>query len=147
MTDPEPCCALSSAGDDAGEVARANLALRQSISATVRAGRAHLEVSQRELAERAGLSQPVIARLESDAGDPKLSTVITVLSAVGARLTIPYPAAPTRMRGEYARDEAGRRLPAHLRPYRLRAPHSWWPGVTQILMWRHEPKWSYRRRR
>ncbi|MDP9220860.1 MAG: helix-turn-helix domain-containing protein [Actinomycetota bacterium] len=116
------------------------------ISATIRAGRAELRVSQRELADLTGLSQSVIARLEAGTSDPRLSCLVAVLTTVGARLSLPDRATPTRMAGVYARDEAGRRLPAHLGPYRLREPHSWWSGITDIRRWPFEPKWSYRRR-
>jgi transcriptional regulator with XRE-family HTH domain len=121
-------------------------ALTCAISATIRAGRAELRVSQRELAGLTGLSQSVIARLEAGTSDPRLSCLVAVLTTVGARLSLPDRATPTRMAGEYARDEAGRRLPAHLGPYRLRESHSWWSGIMDIRRWPFEPKWSYRRR-
>ncbi|MFL6099627.1 MAG: helix-turn-helix transcriptional regulator [Actinomycetales bacterium] len=120
-------------------------ALLMAIGSTLRSHRAQLGLSQRALAERASLPQSAIARLESGSYDPRLSWVVTALGSVGARLLVPGAAEPTRMAGEYARDEAGRRLPAHLEPYRLSEPHSWWPGQTQILMWRNQPRWSYRR--
>jgi transcriptional regulator with XRE-family HTH domain len=120
--------------------------LKSAISATVRAGRARLELSQRELAERAGLPHSTVARLEDRSNDPRLSWIVAALAAVDASLNLPDAAQPLRMHGEYARDEAGRRLPAHLSPYRLDLPHTWWPGVTDILMWPYGPKWSYRRR-
>jgi DNA-binding XRE family transcriptional regulator len=119
--------------------------LRQAIAATLRAHRAQLGLSQRALAERAGLPQSTLARLETGTYDPRLSWIVAALGSVGARLVLPDAAEPTRMAGEYARDEAGRRLPAHLQPYRLSEPHSWWPGQTRILMWPKTPKWSYRR--
>jgi DNA-binding XRE family transcriptional regulator len=121
-------------------------ALATAISATLRAGRARLELSQRELAQRAGLTQAAIARLERGDYDPRLSWVLAALDAVGAGLELPQPEQRWRRDGEYVRDNAGRRLPAHLGPYRLRSPHSWWPGQTQILLWSNTPKWSYRRR-
>jgi transcriptional regulator with XRE-family HTH domain len=121
-------------------------ALNCGISATIRAGRADLKVSQRELADLTGLSQSVIARLEAGTSDPRLSCLVAVLTTIGARLSLPDRATPTRMAGEYARDEAGRRLPAHLGPYRLREPHIWWSGIMDIRRWPFEPKWSYRRR-
>jgi transcriptional regulator with XRE-family HTH domain len=124
---------------------RRTAALMTAIAATLRHGRAELGWSQRELARRVGFSQSVVARLEAERVDPPLSTALAVLDGVGARLVVPGAAEPTRMAGEYARDEAGRRLPAHLEPYRLSEPHSWWPGQTQILMWRNQPRWSYRR--
>jgi transcriptional regulator with XRE-family HTH domain len=119
--------------------------LRRDISAVLRSARAESGCSQREFAERCGCSQSTIARLEADRGDPALSCLTHILDRAGTSLMVVDPAYPTRMQGEYARDLADRRLPAHLEPYRLRAPHSWWPGITDILMWGNEPKWSYRR--
>jgi transcriptional regulator with XRE-family HTH domain len=118
------------------------------VAAALRAGRATHALSQRELAKRAGLSQSAVARLETGRYDARLSWVVAALEAVDLRLDLPVTEAQQRWRrdGEFVRDEAGRRLPAHLQPYRLRFPHSWWPGQTQILMWPHTPKWSYRRR-
>jgi DNA-binding XRE family transcriptional regulator len=123
-----------------------NRALRCALAATIRRGRAERGLSQRGLAQHVGVSQSVIARLEAERSDPPLSTVVCVLAAVGARLVVPDAAEPTRMAGEYARDQAGRRLPAHLEPYRLNEPHRWWPGQTQILLWPNTPRWSYVRR-
>jgi transcriptional regulator with XRE-family HTH domain len=124
---------------------RRRAALMSAIAATLRRGRAELGWSQREFAQRVGFSQSVVARLEAERVDPPMSTALAVLDGVGARLVVPDAPEPTRMTGEYARDEAGRRLPAHLEPYRLAEPHNWWPGQTQILMWRNQPRWSYRR--
>jgi transcriptional regulator with XRE-family HTH domain len=122
------------------------VALHADVSATMRDGRSRLGLSQRELATASGLSAATVSRLESGREDPRLSWVIAALIAVGARLVVPDAAAPLRCDGEYARDAQGRRLPAHLGPYRLNSPHNWWPGWTQILMWGDSPTWSYRRR-
>jgi transcriptional regulator with XRE-family HTH domain len=42
--------------------------------------------SQRELAQRAGVPQPVIARLEAGDNDPKLSTLTKLAHALGLEL-------------------------------------------------------------
>ncbi len=130
--------------DDAG-VGELGAASRREIAAAVRAGRAEHGLSQRELAERAGLSQSAVAKLEAEVGNPSLATVVRVLAACGGRLSLERPAQPTRMSGEYVRDGQGRRLPAHLSPYRLSAPPSWWSGATDIRRWSDEPKWSFYR--
>lgn len=138
--------AMATAHDTRDDELERNLrTLRNAVAATIRRGRAERGLSQRALAGELGLSQSVVARLEAGRSDPPLSTALSVLAAVGSRLVVPDAAEPTRMAGEYARDEAGRRLPAHLEPYRLAEPHSWWPGQTQILMWSRTPRWSYRR--
>lgn len=43
--------------------------------------------SQRDLAERTGVPQPVIARLEAGDNDPKLSTLSRLSHALGLQLT------------------------------------------------------------
>lgn len=45
-------------------------------------------ISQRRLEELSGVSQPVIARLESGVSDPQLSTVIKLLTTLGKTLQI-----------------------------------------------------------
>jgi transcriptional regulator with XRE-family HTH domain len=120
--------------------------LRESVSAAIRAGRARMGISQRELAVRASCSQTMVARVEAGTGDLSTAALLRVLSAVGAELVLANPVHPTRSDGEYVRDRRGRRLPAHLQSYRLAEPHNWWPGITNILMWEDEPSWSFHRR-
>ena len=45
-------------------------------------------ISQRELEQLSGVSQPVIARMESGATIPKLDTVMKVLAALGKTLAV-----------------------------------------------------------
>jgi DNA-binding XRE family transcriptional regulator len=45
-------------------------------------------ITQRQLEELSGVSQPVIARMESGHTSPKLDTIIKVLAALGKTLTI-----------------------------------------------------------
>lgn len=45
-------------------------------------------LSQAELAERAGTSQPEIARLESPGANPRLETLSKVVAATGAQLEL-----------------------------------------------------------
>ena len=45
-------------------------------------------ITQRELEQMSGVSQPVIARMESGSTVPKLDTVLKVLAALGKTLTI-----------------------------------------------------------
>jgi DNA-binding XRE family transcriptional regulator len=127
--------------------ARALGLLLLDVSATVRAGRLRLDLSQRELAVAAGLSQGAVVRLESGRGDPRLSWVVRALSLMEGAIEVPGAARPRRQDGAHVRDGQGRRLPAHLTPHRLVDPPNWWPGHTQILMWGiDEPSWSYWRR-
>ena len=85
----------------------------------VTALRRRADLSQRDLAARAGVPASTIARLESGATtDPRLSTMAKLTAAAGHRLVIaadddelltPEP----ELRGR-CRDLRGRRLPAHL---------------------------------
>jgi transcriptional regulator with XRE-family HTH domain len=54
------------------------------------AARARLlaDLSQRELAARAGTSQPAVARLESGAADPRVSTLERLVAAAGFDLRV-----------------------------------------------------------
>lgn len=53
-------------------------------AAQVRAARALLEWSQSDLAERSGVSRPVIARVETCETDPRSSTVRAIKAAFAA---------------------------------------------------------------
>ena len=52
-------------------------------------------LSQRELEQLSGVSQPVIARMESGAIIPKLDTVMKILAALGKTLAV-VPLDPAR---------------------------------------------------
>ncbi|ACQ81884.1 transcriptional regulator, XRE family [Beutenbergia cavernae DSM 12333] len=73
------------------------------------------DVSQRELAAAAGLSQPVVTRIEND-GPVAVATLVRILDVARLRLAVldedgrevaPFPS-------DAVRDNAGRRFPAHL---------------------------------
>lgn len=52
-------------------------------------------ISQRQLAERAGTSQPAVARIEQGHGSPTIATVQRLLAAAGFELRVELvPAAP-----------------------------------------------------
>ena len=57
------------------------------VTAVVQA-RTKLGWSQRDLARAVGVTQPVIARLESGDHDPKLGTMLAVCRALGLPLTV-----------------------------------------------------------
>ena len=46
--------------------------------------------SQRDLAERAGMKQPQLARLETGQVEPRLDTLQRLAKAMGSRLTIRF---------------------------------------------------------
>jgi len=54
----------------------------QILAAAIRSGRSALNWSQQELADKAGLSLPTVARLESGANNPKLETVSRLIGAI-----------------------------------------------------------------
>ena len=54
----------------------------------IREARAAAGLTQTELARRAGMSQPVIARLERPGANPRAATLAKVLEAAGHRLTL-----------------------------------------------------------
>lgn len=54
----------------------------------VRSARTRAGLSQRQLALRAGVSQPAVARLESGRHTPSLTTLARLLAACGQRLVL-----------------------------------------------------------
>ncbi len=56
------------------------------IGNSVRQARRRAGLSQRELAERTGVPQSTIARVESGSVDPRMSTIAKLLSACGEEL-------------------------------------------------------------
>ena len=59
-----------------------------SIAAQVAARRAHLGLSQAELAERVGTTQSAIARLESGGRPPRIDTLLRIADALGCDLDV-----------------------------------------------------------
>lgn len=74
------------------------------------------DLSQRELAQRLSVSQPTVARWETGEVEPSLSMFRTLLGLADFELQVrdadQKDVAP--MRQDAVRDQAGRRLPAHL---------------------------------
>ena len=58
------------------------------IADLLRLARKRAELTQRELAERSGVAQPAIARIESGGASPRAATVERLLAACGFRLKI-----------------------------------------------------------
>lgn len=56
----------------------------------LKAARILANLSQTELAERIGVSQPMIARLESKLHEPKLSTIQRIADATGAVIVLEF---------------------------------------------------------
>jgi transcriptional regulator with XRE-family HTH domain len=54
-----------------------------SAASLIRSARTSAGLTQAQLAERMGVQQPVVARLERTGSDPRFSTVVRALQAVG----------------------------------------------------------------
>jgi transcriptional regulator with XRE-family HTH domain len=61
---------------------------RQELLAELVAGRRAAGLSQADVAERMGTSQPAVARVEAGTGDVRLSTLERYAAAVGRRLEL-----------------------------------------------------------
>jgi transcriptional regulator with XRE-family HTH domain len=57
-----------------------------SIGRTIRMARRRAGLSQRALAERTGVAQPTIARIERGVDDPRFTTIQTLLAGCGEEL-------------------------------------------------------------
>jgi predicted transcriptional regulator len=73
--------------------------LRQELLAGLVAERRAAGLSQAEVADRMGTSQPAVARVEAGAVDVRLSTLQRYAAAVGRRLEVRHPV-PTEARSD-----------------------------------------------
>jgi len=62
--------------------------LRFELAKTVRSRREELGLSQRQLAERAGMTQPGVARFEAGGTTPTIPVLERLARALGLRLTV-----------------------------------------------------------
>lgn len=72
----------------AGSFERENPSAAQRIGALIRAERRKQELTQKQLATRAGITQTVLSRTESGTGNPTLSLLEEIAAALGTRLDI-----------------------------------------------------------
>ncbi|MEU1238871.1 helix-turn-helix transcriptional regulator [Micromonospora parva] len=112
----------------------------------LRALRRRADLSQRQLAERSGVPQPTLARIESGrSADPRFRTVERLVRAAGGQLVIGTSTAisgitePTPVPHDDMRDEAGRRYPAHLDVWPVHEPRDW-PGAWWAEWYRLPPQ-------
>jgi DNA-binding XRE family transcriptional regulator len=67
---------------------RTNLDLKASILCAMIEARHEKGISQKQLEHLSGVSQPVIARLETDVSDPQLTTILKILQPLGKTLAV-----------------------------------------------------------
>jgi len=103
------------------------------VGRALRTARRRRGLSQRELAQKIGVSKSRLARLESDAGPQSLEMVAQVLMASGFRLEVIDTSRTAPQEGDAAAaaqlelcDASGRRFPAHLDAYRVEYPATYW---------------------
>ena len=61
-----------------------NLPSAERLAAAIRCGRAALNWSQQDLARKAGLSLPTVARIEAELTNPRLETVVRLANAMAS---------------------------------------------------------------
>ncbi|WP_433687838.1 GNAT family N-acetyltransferase [Micromonospora carbonacea] len=138
----------------------AETADRVDLGGSLRALRRRADLSQRELADLAGVPQATLARIESGrSGDVRFRTMERLVRAAGGRVAIGTPGAQTsdhtsdltgddrvpevvpvpRVPHDGLRDEAGRRYPAHLDAWAVHGPRDW-PGAWWAGWWKLPPQ-------
>lgn len=119
--------------------------------AAIRTARAYARLSQRELAQRSGVSFAAIARIEGNRTTPRWSTMTRCLHACGFRIALVNDVdevidfAPVVAE----RDGAGRHYPSHLRVRKVVKPSDWWNGggrQTRLIRLDECPPFTFRRR-
>jgi transcriptional regulator with XRE-family HTH domain len=121
------------------------------LGGALRALRRRADLSQRQLAARAGVPQATVARIESGrANNPSFRTVERLVRAAGEVLSLggapPIP-------HEGLRDAAGRHYPAHLDIQEVTRPERWWGAWWTLTMIRSRwpleqvPPYTYDRAR
>lgn len=119
----------------------------------LRRARRIVRLSQRELAERAGVPPATLARIESGAtANPGIAVLTTLFGALGFRLALVAAngAEVAEHPWEQEFDHGGRHLPAHLDLWRVGEPYFCnWHGWYRSWAWRPDapiPKYSFYRR-
>jgi transcriptional regulator with XRE-family HTH domain len=99
------------------------------ISGLIRAARRSADLSQHQLAKRAGLGQSTVARAESGSLVPSINVLQRLLACAGFELVVVDQEGrvvqPMRD-AEWTRDGAGRRYPSHLDTILNPRPGEWW---------------------
>ncbi len=88
------------------------------VGGLLRRARRHADLSQRDLADRAGVARSVVGRAESGSANIGIKTFNALISAAGCRLAVLERNANELlpMRDDAIRNNGGSRYPAHLDP-------------------------------
>ena len=127
----------------------------------LRAARAQRRISQRELADIAGVPRSTIGRIEAGSVAPRWDTVVDLLAALGWGIDVRDRLGrqlPVRRTPVGHIDEGERRFPAHLEAgptpgYYATTGGTWWgwgrvawdernPKVPANTYWRRQPLWQ-----
>jgi transcriptional regulator with XRE-family HTH domain len=101
----------------------------------LRAVRRHRRLSQRDLADHAGVPHSTIGRIESGAVEPRVATLVAILRAVHLDLALVDQfgnVLDVDEQGDRLRDRAFRRFPAHLE-------------IERVIAEGRDPWWGWRR--
>ncbi|MEW2384429.1 GNAT family N-acetyltransferase [Micromonospora sp. NPDC047707] len=116
------------------------------LGALLRALRRAADLSQRELAEKSGVPQATLARIEAErTTNPRFRTVERLVRAAGGVVVAGLPGAaahvvpPPPVPHDEWTDEAARRYPAHLDAWEVREPRDW-PGAWWAEWYRLPPE-------
>ncbi|SDU74582.1 helix-turn-helix domain-containing protein [Jiangella alkaliphila] len=118
----------------------------------LRTARAHAGLSQRELAERAGVALSSIVKTEAARSVPSWSTMMTCLEACGVRLAFVTPDGEVVLTAPLvlAPDAAGRHYPSHLPVWAVERDEQWWDSHplrrAPVVPRERIPRYSYRLR-
>ncbi len=116
------------------------------LAGLIRRVRRIADLSQRELAARAGVSAATVNRIETGTLVPRLHTLQRLLDSADLRLVVVDPdgrvVAPMRTWQDLT-DDAGRRYPAHLDTVIDPRPGEWWADIYGLA----RPPETFRRNR
>ncbi|HZC70347.1 MAG TPA: helix-turn-helix transcriptional regulator [Jatrophihabitans sp.] len=106
------------------------------VPALLRAARRLRRLSQRQLAELAGVPRSTVDRIEAGASDPRISTLEALLGAIGIELAahVGGQLLTIDQEREQLVDFAGRHLPPHWEVEAVIPRDGWWGW------WRKQPR-------